>query len=64
MTERSIHVSLPGDGERMTVTITVEGCACRMEDFEMAVIKLAKEFKQRKPDIRVRSISKPCGCTD
>jgi hypothetical protein len=49
----------PHDFEEMQIVVI--GCPCKMQDFELAVRKLAKEFQGQET---AKPVKKPCGCND
>jgi hypothetical protein len=43
--------------------VTVSGCSCRAEDFVMALVGFANDWKNG-ADLAVEPERKPCGCKD
>lgn len=62
----SMKISIGGEGEVVEIPLTISGCACRVEDFRMALVAFTKEWrKAADTTARVQDTQKkPCGCKD
>ncbi len=62
----SITVNIGGEGDQVEIPLTIKGCACRAEDFQMALIAFTKQWKKDadKRVQRTQTQPKPCGCKD
>ena len=59
-----IQIEIGGDGVREEMTVTIAGCSCRTEDFVMALVGFANEWKAR-ADMTTRQVkTEPCKCKD
>jgi len=61
-----LKIAIGGEGETVEIPLVVSGCSCRAEDFTLALVKFANEWK-RETDRRSPPKSgsvKPCGCKD
>ena len=65
---RNISINIGGDGEPTEIPLTIKGCDCRAEDFVLALVKFANEWKAKADKATVNPVSgnsdKPCGCKD
>ena len=70
--EISVKIGGPNDQPQADATINVSGCACRMDDFVLALVKFANDWK-RAADTAVKQTftnelnpdgtpKQPCGC--
>jgi hypothetical protein len=60
---KTIVLDIGGDGEQVETQLTIKGCSCRTEDFTMALIRFAKEWRGKGAPRPVLT-KKPCGCKD
>jgi hypothetical protein len=59
----TVSISIGGEGEQVEIPVTVSGCSCRAEDFVMALVGFANDWKNG-ADSAVEPKRKPCGCKD
>lgn len=59
----TVSINIGGDGEQVEIPVTVLGCSCRAEDFVMALVGFANDWKNG-ADSAVEPKRKPCGCKD
>lgn len=59
----TVQINIGGDGDQVEIPVTVAGCSCRAEDFVMALVGFANDWKAG-VDASVVPERKPCGCLD
>lgn len=61
---RTLTIDLGGEGEAVEISLTIKGCSCRAEDFHMALIGFANQWKREADARTARAVKAPCGCKD
>ncbi len=60
----SITINIGGEGNQTDIPLTVKGCDCRADDFVLALVKFANDWKTKADAVNVVKSDKPCGCQD
>ena len=61
----SITINIGGEGAEIMSQLTLKGCECRHDDFVMALVKFANEWKNSADTTKpIASSTNPCGCKD